>query len=127
MEFRAGGHCLLSWGGGMERRLASSCLLLAACVAAEENRDAYVDCMVDYHLNHSVKWQFDAFSAGFGVLCNGPALRLFNAAVSRQYVDGIGRGEGNALTRACLRTALVLYLVSISQDAPFFSRQSVGR
>ncbi len=52
------------------------------CRDAEENRDAYVDTMASYYLTDSVKWQFEAFARGFGVLCNGPALRLFNAQVS---------------------------------------------
>ncbi len=47
----------------------------------EENRQAYVDSLVNFYLYDSMKWQFEAFAKGFGVMCNGPALRLFNAQV----------------------------------------------
>ncbi len=39
--------------------------------------------MVGHYLNDSVRWQFEAFQRGFGVICNGPVLRLFNAQVRR--------------------------------------------
>ena len=37
--------------------------------------------MVDQLLNRSVARQFDAFSRGFRILCDGPATRLFNSQV----------------------------------------------
>jgi hypothetical protein len=35
--------------------------------------------MVDYLLSRSIRRQFEAFAAGFKILCDGPAIRLFNA------------------------------------------------
>lgn len=48
---------------------------------SEESRHEYVELMVDYLMYRSVDWQFNAFSHGFRMLCDGPAIHLFNAQV----------------------------------------------
>jgi hypothetical protein len=55
--------------------------LLLRAAPAEANVQEYVDAVVDYHLNRSVSWQFEAFTRGFGTLCDGPALKLLNPQV----------------------------------------------
>ncbi len=43
----------------------------------------YVERVTDFLLNRSIKKPFEAFASGFRILCDGPAMRLFNAQVRR--------------------------------------------
>lgn len=53
------------------------------CRTTDADRAEYVDLVVDWWLNRSVEWQFNAFAQGFRMLCDGPAIRLFNSQVGR--------------------------------------------
>eukprot|EP00878_Enallax_costatus_P027167 GHUV01029224.1.p1 GENE.GHUV01029224.1~~GHUV01029224.1.p1 ORF type:complete len:595 (+),score=219.24 GHUV01029224.1:320-2104(+) len=65
----------------------------------EENRHEYVELMVDYLLNRSIRRQFEAFAAGFKILCDGPAIRLFNACEVERLVCGNPNLDFDALER----------------------------
>lgn len=65
----------------------------------EENRGEYVELMVDYLLNRSIQRQFDAFYHGFRILCDGPAIRLFNACEVERLVCGNPNLDFAALER----------------------------
>ena len=54
----------------------------------EDNRHEYVELMVDFLLRRSVERQFAAFARGFRILCDGPAIRLFNACELERLVCG---------------------------------------
>lgn len=54
----------------------------------EENRLEYVEAVVDELLNRSIGKQFSAFASGFRILCDGPAIRLFNAQELERLVCG---------------------------------------
>lgn len=54
----------------------------------EDNRHEYVELMVDFLLRRSVERQFAAFAQGFRILCDGPAIRLFNACELERLVCG---------------------------------------
>lgn len=54
----------------------------------EDNRLEYVEAVVDMLLNKSVAKQFNAFAMGFRILCDGPAIRLFNAQELERLVCG---------------------------------------
>lgn len=54
----------------------------------EDNRHEYVDCLVDWLLRGSIEPQAAAFAKGFHVLCDGPAVRLFNAQELERLVCG---------------------------------------
>jgi hypothetical protein len=69
----------------------------------KETRHEYVELVVDYWLQHSIRRQFDAFHKGFMTLCDGPAIHLFNAQV------GDCRG-GVFVGRGFLRVAHPQYL-----------------
>ncbi|KIY99241.1 ubiquitin-protein ligase E3 A [Monoraphidium neglectum] len=65
----------------------------------EETRHEYVDLMVDYLLNRSIHRQFEAFFHGFRILCDGPAIRLFNACEVERLVCGNPNLDFAALER----------------------------
>eukprot|EP00879_Flechtneria_rotunda_P005191 GHRR01005473.1.p1 GENE.GHRR01005473.1~~GHRR01005473.1.p1 ORF type:complete len:1380 (+),score=526.24 GHRR01005473.1:240-4379(+) len=65
----------------------------------EENRHEYVELMVDYLLNRSIRRQFEAFAHGFKILCDGPAIRLFNACEVERLVCGNPNLDFDALER----------------------------
>ena len=56
----------------------------------EDNRHEYVELVVDFWLQRSIRRQFDAFSSGFRILCDGPAIHLFNAQVRGRVGGGGG-------------------------------------
>eukprot|EP00955_Chlamydomonas_euryale_P028873 304162-Chlamydomonas_euryale.AAC.1 len=64
----------------------------------EDNRMEYVEAMVDYFLNRSIADSFDAFAQGFRILCDGPAIGLFNAQVSAAQR---GAARRDAAQRSC--------------------------
>ncbi|PNH05535.1 Ubiquitin-protein ligase E3A, partial [Tetrabaena socialis] len=51
-------------------------------LVTEDTRAEYVSLLAAWHMEGSVEAQFQAFAEGFRVLCEGPALSLFNAQVS---------------------------------------------
>lgn len=65
----------------------------------EENRHEYVELMVDYLLNRSIAWQFHAFTLGFKILCDGPAISLFNSQEVERLVCGNPNLDFDALER----------------------------
>ncbi len=60
----------------------------SAVSVTEDNRLDYVEAMVDFLLNRSIEQQFKAFEEGFRILCDGPAMRLFNAQEVERLVCG---------------------------------------
>lgn len=48
----------------------------------------YVERVTDFLLNRSIKKPFEAFASGFRILCDGPAMRLFNAQELERMVCG---------------------------------------
>ncbi|GFH29830.1 ubiquitin-protein ligase E3 A, partial [Haematococcus lacustris] len=65
----------------------------------EGNREQYVAALVDYHLNSSVAWQYEAFSHGFRMLCDGPVLKLLRPQELERLVCGNPHLDFEALQR----------------------------
>ena len=53
-----------------------------------ENKQEYVNKMVDWVMNKSIEKQFDAFKSGFFMVCGGNALSLFRAEEVEMMVCG---------------------------------------
>lgn len=49
--------------------------------------------------DRSIRRQFEAFAAGFKILCDGPAIRLFNACEVERLVCGNPNLDFDALER----------------------------
>ena len=47
----------------------------------EANRAEYVSLLAAWHMERATAEQYESFAAGFRVLCEGPAMSLFNAQV----------------------------------------------
>lgn len=71
----------------------------------EDNRMEYVEAMVNYFLNRSISVNFSAFAKGFRILCDGPAIRLFNAQVRVCSCMCVGLRE-TCSTQVCMRACI---------------------
>ena len=69
-------------------------------VVNKYNRKEYVDLMVDWHLNKSVKAAFDEFKAGFYSVASGSSLVLFNPQELELLVCGLPHLDFAALEKA---------------------------
>ncbi|GLI67883.1 hypothetical protein VaNZ11_012174, partial [Volvox africanus] len=66
----------------------------------ECNRAEYVSLLAAWHMGGNVASQFEAFTAGFRVVCWGPAMSLFNAQELERLVCGNPRLDFVALRDA---------------------------
>ncbi|GIL57699.1 hypothetical protein Vafri_12863 [Volvox africanus] len=66
----------------------------------EYNRAEYVSLLAAWHMGGNVASQFEAFTAGFRVVCRGPAMSLFNAQELERLVCGNPRLDFVALRDA---------------------------
>ncbi|GIM14106.1 hypothetical protein Vretimale_17132, partial [Volvox reticuliferus] len=66
----------------------------------EYNRAEYVSLLAAWHMGGNVAFQFEAFAAGFRVMCRGPAMSLFNAQELERLVCGNPRLDFGALRDA---------------------------
>jgi len=67
-----------------------------------ENRQEFVDLYVNHYLNVSIAKQFDYFSRGFRMVCDGPALRLFNVSELEVLICGSPKFDFHDLEESCL-------------------------
>ena len=81
---------------------------------------------MDHHLNASVAAQFEAFATGFRMLCDGPALRLFNCQVrgvglACESPTGVAKPQSNIqawLHSSGVRSPTLLYVMPIQHLEP---------
>ncbi|KAG2436520.1 hypothetical protein HXX76_006818 [Chlamydomonas incerta] len=66
----------------------------------EDNRAEYVSLRAAWHMERATAEQYESFAAGFRVLCEGPAMSLFNAQELERLVCGNPRLDFTALREA---------------------------
>eukprot|EP00198_Chlamydomonas_reinhardtii_P010489 XP_001699826.1 predicted protein [Chlamydomonas reinhardtii] len=69
-------------------------------LVTEANRAEYVSLLAAWHMERATAEQYESFAAGFRVLCEGPAMSLFNAQELERLVCGNPRLDFTALKDA---------------------------